>query len=303
MSKANQQQEAKRRQRLEVAAGAEKEDEADAFEREHVHNVYSEIAQKFSDTRYKPWPKVLEFVLKTPVGGILIDVGCGNGKNMGRLPKEAGILELGCDRSVDLLKIAATERKLPVTACDILALPYRKGIADRVICIAVLHHLATTERRLKALREMFNLLIPGQGQMLIYVWSTEFAKTEIKKGRADASVLGAEEETLNGETKNGPEKPQNDAEKPKETPVAAGNKKKSGADVFVAFANKAQAADEKAPNRFYHLFAPGEAEALCKQIDPLRAEVVNSWYDCENWAVEVAHKGDPLASASAASNK
>ena len=89
------------------------------------------------------------------------------------------------------------------------------------------------------------------------------------------------EETV---TEEGPKQPENDAKQ--------GSNVK-GADVFVAFANKATATDEKAPNRFYHLFARGEAEALCAKIDPLRAEVVNSWYDCENWAVEVAHKGEP----------
>lgn len=272
----------KRRQRLEVAAEAQttQGEVADDFEAQHVHKVYSEIAQKFSDTRYKPWPRVLDFVLKTPHGGILIDVGCGNGKNMGRLPKEAGILEIGCDRSVELLSFAA-QRQLPVAACDILALPFRKGCADRVICIAVLHHLATAERRLQALRQMFNLLKPGEGRMLIYVWSTEFAKSEIKKGRADASVLeGCEDKEEEKAEIDAPKKPDNNAQ----------NNNK-GADVFVSFATKATQDDEKAPGRFYHLFAPGEAEALCSQIDPVNAKVVDSWYDCENWAVEVAHVG------------
>jgi ubiquinone/menaquinone biosynthesis C-methylase UbiE len=289
----------KRRQRLEVAADAQtvQGEVADNFEAEHVHKVYSEIAQKFSDTRYKPWPKVLEFVLKTPSGGILIDVGCGNGKNMGRLPKESGILELGCDRSVELLSFAA-QRQLPVTACDILALPFRRGCADRVICIAVLHHLATPERRLLALRQMFKLLKPGEGRMLIYVWSTEFAKSEIKKGRAGASVLeGAENETNQQQQQQRDEKNGNDLnndqeeygpEKPKNEAGETGNK---GADVFVSFATKSTPDDEKAPGRFYHLFAPGEAEALCSKIDPENAKVVDSWYDCENWAVEVAHVG------------
>lgn len=42
--------------------------------------VYEQIASHFSDTRHKPWPNVEKFVQNIPPGGILIDVGCGNGK-------------------------------------------------------------------------------------------------------------------------------------------------------------------------------------------------------------------------------
>lgn len=304
----------KRRQRVETAFAVNSLDQdaaaAAEFEKQHVHGVYSNIAQKFSDTRYKPWPKVLEFVLATPPGGILFDVGCGNGKNLGRLPKTAGILEIGCDRSVELLQFA-TQRNLPVIACDMMALPFRPGCADRVICIAVLHHLSTPERRVEALRRMFRLLRPGSGRMLIYVWSTEFAKSEIAKGRADPSVLPAaehEEQEHEGEEKKNSTKhdddDNNDGERKKmhnsgsgaTTAAASSSSGSRGADVFVSFATKAnvpendsKAAVEVAPGRYYHLFAKGELEALCAQIGP-NAECVNSFYDCENWAVEIAHR-------------
>lgn len=60
-----------------------------AFELEklHVHKVYNEIASHFSDTRHKPWPNVLEFVLSFEIGSILLDVGCGNGKYLGKNKK------------------------------------------------------------------------------------------------------------------------------------------------------------------------------------------------------------------------
>lgn len=44
-------------------------------ETEHVHKVYSQIASHFSDTRYKPWPKIAEFLESLPVGSIVADVG------------------------------------------------------------------------------------------------------------------------------------------------------------------------------------------------------------------------------------
>ena len=49
---------------------------AHALEKAHVHSVYENIADHFSDTRHKPWPHVLEFLssLASP-GNVLIDVG------------------------------------------------------------------------------------------------------------------------------------------------------------------------------------------------------------------------------------
>ena len=42
--------------------------------------TYSQIAEHFSDTRFKAWPRVSEFLASLPHGSILADVGCGNGK-------------------------------------------------------------------------------------------------------------------------------------------------------------------------------------------------------------------------------
>ncbi|KAK2170241.1 hypothetical protein NP493_1156g01017 [Ridgeia piscesae] len=34
----------------------------------------------FSDTRHSPWPRVVEFLKQLPLGALVADVGCGNGK-------------------------------------------------------------------------------------------------------------------------------------------------------------------------------------------------------------------------------
>ena len=52
------------------------------LEQEHVHNVYNKIAHNFSHTRYKPWPRVVDFLGSFPSGSLVLDVGCGNGKYM-----------------------------------------------------------------------------------------------------------------------------------------------------------------------------------------------------------------------------
>ena len=45
------------------------------IEERHVHSVYSEIARHFSETRYKPWPHIAEFINTLKPGSILADIG------------------------------------------------------------------------------------------------------------------------------------------------------------------------------------------------------------------------------------
>lgn len=59
---------------------------ASQLEQMYVHDVYDKISEHFSATRHKPWPNVLNFVCSFNSGDILIDIGCGNGKNLGHNP-------------------------------------------------------------------------------------------------------------------------------------------------------------------------------------------------------------------------
>jgi tRNA (uracil-5-)-methyltransferase TRM9 len=52
----------------------------EAYEEKNVHEVYQQIAEHFSSTRYKPWPIVEGFLKGLAPGSIGLDVGCGNGK-------------------------------------------------------------------------------------------------------------------------------------------------------------------------------------------------------------------------------
>ncbi|KAL5460467.1 hypothetical protein EMCRGX_G033918 [Ephydatia muelleri] len=143
-------------------------DSVERVERDHVHSVYSQIALHFSDTRYKPWPRVEEFIKSQPPGSFIADVGCGNGKYLGLNPLA---YKLGSDICPELVSIAR-QRGHEVAVCDCLHLPYKTGVFDAVICIAMVHHLSTEERRLAALRELSRVLRPG-GTLLVYVWAME----------------------------------------------------------------------------------------------------------------------------------
>jgi SAM-dependent methyltransferase len=135
------------------------------YEEKYVHDVYNNIAHHFSDTRSKPWPLVKQFLESLSSSSIMIDVGCGNGKNLGI---SSGI-NIGCDICPNLLTIAKNNGH-NVVQCDILNLPFSNSFVDVVINIAVIHHLSTHERRIKAVQEMLRILKPN-GLMLIYVWA------------------------------------------------------------------------------------------------------------------------------------
>ena len=40
------------------------------LERDHVMAVYDTIADQWDGTRYKPWPRVAEFIRRQPAGAV-----------------------------------------------------------------------------------------------------------------------------------------------------------------------------------------------------------------------------------------
>ncbi|KAJ3268690.1 tRNA methyltransferase, has a role in tRNA modification [Terramyces sp. JEL0728] len=150
--------------------------EAKDLEKIHVHQVYEEIAEHFSSTRYKPWPVVEEFLLSQPLGAIGADVGCGNGKYIHVNPN---VFISGSDRSSNLIKIVS-EKGFEGLVCDGLSLSYRSNAFDFAISIAVIHHFSTAERRLEAIREILRILKSG-GSCLIFVWALEQEKNSKRK--------------------------------------------------------------------------------------------------------------------------
>lgn len=141
-------------------------------EQTYVHTVYNEIATHFSQTRYKPWPIVEEFLQGRTKGQVGIDVGCGNGKYLG-VNKDVYIV--GSDRS-DGLVDCAREFGHEVMCADGLSLPHPQGRFDFAISIAVIHHFSTPQRRTQAIEHMLSKLKPG-GELLVYVWALEQEKS------------------------------------------------------------------------------------------------------------------------------
>ena len=136
-----------------------------SIEKTHVKDVYENIAPHFANTRVYKWSWVIEFLDSLKDNSIVYDLGCGNGRNMnyGNL-KFIGIDN--CDNFISICK----EKKLNVINSNITKIPLNNNSADAIICIAVLHHLSTSENRLAALLEI-NRLIKSGGKILLSVWS------------------------------------------------------------------------------------------------------------------------------------
>ena len=143
------------------------------IEREHVQRVYDAVATQWHGTRYKAWPRVVEFVQSLPERALVADLGCGNGKIAPHC-REAGHCAIGCDFSIELVRIAALQQGLEAQAADVMALPYRDAVFDAALSIAVLHHVSTVERRQLLVAETLRVLRPG-GKALFYAWAAEQA--------------------------------------------------------------------------------------------------------------------------------
>lgn len=94
------------------------------MEKKHVYEVYEKIAPHFSNTRYKPWPKIKKYLEDLPVGSLNCDVGCGNGKYLG--VNKNNVINIGTDRSFNLLEICRErDQDFQTFFCDSLKLPVR----------------------------------------------------------------------------------------------------------------------------------------------------------------------------------
>ncbi|CAL1265824.1 unnamed protein product [Larinioides sclopetarius] len=139
-----------------------------ALEKAYVHDVYDQIAPHFTDTRYRPWPRVKQFLLELEPGSLVADVGCGNGKYLDINPD---IWKIGADHCA-ALTAAARAKNFEVLTSDNLHLPFRDETFDAVLSVAVIHHFATTDRRVAAIKELTRVLRIG-GKILITVWAME----------------------------------------------------------------------------------------------------------------------------------
>ncbi|KAH8299627.1 hypothetical protein KR044_003649, partial [Drosophila immigrans] len=256
---------------------------ASHLEQQNVHEVYDKIADHFSDTRHTPWPQVAEFLSSFEPCAVVLDVGCGNGKYLGCNPQ---VLSIGCDRSMGLLGVS-NGRGQSVFRCDCLQLPVRSASVDGCISIAVIHHLASTERRLAALREMARVLRPG-GRALVYVWAKDQRKNDKKSAYLRQNKAVNKERTTEqaqrqklAQQMEGMELEQQQQPVPVALPVHTNRTEFQQQDVYVPWKTK----DEHRTTflRYYHVFEEQELEQLVSQLHGVVLR--RSYYDQGNHCV------------------
>lgn len=135
------------------------------IETENVKNVYEKIAKHFDKTRCKVWPSVQKFIDKIPKDSLVIDIGCGNGKNMYR----KDLYYIGTDFCQNFANICRNNNK-NVLMANSKILPIKSDYVDDVICIAMLHHIYFEKDRIQCVNEMYRILKIG-GKLLITVWA------------------------------------------------------------------------------------------------------------------------------------
>nr|XP_054923816.1 alkylated DNA repair protein alkB homolog 8-like isoform X2 [Dermacentor andersoni] len=244
------------------------------LETEHVYKVYENIAEQFSDTRYKQWPKVAEFLDSLEQGSLLLDAGCGNGKYLTGHDK---LLKLGFDRSQRLCDICR-HRGLEVLQADVLQMPFRRGVFDACISIAVLHHLSTIERREAAVREILRVLRPG-GRALVYVWALEQNNPGGEEEGALSKYLNPNKAAANCESYV--ESPETSA-----LPVHCNRTQFQARDMLVPWHSKNT---QETHYRYYHLFQHGELRELLESVAPGCVE--SEYHDQGNWCAVIVKQG------------
>ena len=142
---------------------------------EQIKEQYSIIAKSFNKTRFEKWDCVLKFLQDVKSTDKILELGCGNGKNIYDLTDQS----LGVDICPELCDISRS-RGVTVIESDILLFnTYEKY--DYILCVAVIHHLSNFDDRVKLLRKIKSFL-KEDGKALITCWTTNEVGRDFSHG-------------------------------------------------------------------------------------------------------------------------
>ena len=135
---------------------------------QQTKEIYNEIEDTFNTSRIRIWTCVKKFLDNFQSTSILLDVGCGNGKNMLYRPD---LNFKGIDFSNKLVEICKN-KNLDVIEASMTQIPYEENYFDGLIAVASYHHLSNDDERKQTLDEMYRV-IKVSGSALIVVWAME----------------------------------------------------------------------------------------------------------------------------------
>jgi len=229
------------------------------IEIEHVVKVYDTIAIHWNHTRGKRkvhWHRVKEYLESLPAGSLLADIGSGDGKYFGVNPN---IITIGCDRSLKLLEVSQ-ESSHETFACDAVKIPFLSGAFDATICIAVLHHLATVDRRFAVVSELVRITREG-GTIFLQAWAFEQGEESKRTFDSQDTMVPwkLNKRFLQGSSENS-------------------KNSTSEQDEIVVY------------ERFCHVYREGELEELCSRVPC--CTIADSGWDRGNWFVMLIKTAD-----------
>ena len=152
----------------------------------NVRQFYNNNYEKFDNSRYSIWKAVRNFIDNIAEDSLVLDAGCGNGKNMLYM-QARDIKVIGIDFCDKLLNICK-EKVLNVKYADVRNIPFQNNTFDYVISIAVIHHLSIESDRRKAIDEMLRVCKPN-GKILVSVWALEQDKNSRFKFRLGDNIV------------------------------------------------------------------------------------------------------------------
>ena len=100
------------------------------IEKNNVKDVYENIAHHFSNTRTYKWTWVNDFLDTIKCGGLIYDIGCGNGRNM----NHNNLNFIGIDNCENFTKICR-EKNLNIINANITTIPLKSETCDGILCI------------------------------------------------------------------------------------------------------------------------------------------------------------------------
>jgi len=137
--------------------------------------TFDKIAEEFDKTRIYSWSETIKFIKSMKKNSKVLDLGCGNGRDINTLLKYKH-KPIGLDSSKKLLNIA--KKRYPQVKfihADMTKIPLKNNSLDYVLCIAAFHHLKTKKARISCLKEIKRILKPN-GKLFLTVWTLKGKK-------------------------------------------------------------------------------------------------------------------------------
>ena len=136
-------------------------------------NIWNSLAEQWDKFRSKPFPNTIFSLSKNWEKGKILDVGCGNGRNLIPFAEKNFTCE-GVDFSIEMLNHAKSKfKKLNLKSkfhvANMTDLPFKDNSFDYLICIASFHHLNKIDQQ-KTLLE-FKRILKSNGKIYITTWN------------------------------------------------------------------------------------------------------------------------------------